>query len=145
MPLLSGVGLIGLIVGSLTTGALSDRLGRRRAPAVVAGSLIAVALTVVWLWPTLTGMIVYAFVTGVGAGSYAAVDTALMTQVLPSSADFGKDLGILNIAATLPQTLAPALAGLIVASIDSYTALFPVGIVLALAGSVAVLRIKSVR
>jgi MFS family permease len=104
-----------------------------------------VALAIPFSWPTLAGMVAYAATAGVGVGAYASVDTALMSQVLPSSADFAKDLGVLNIASTLPQTLAPALAGLIVVELGGYAALFPVGIVLALAGSFAVLRIKSVR
>ncbi|MCU1687430.1 MAG: hypothetical protein JWQ81_8169 [Amycolatopsis sp.] len=145
VPLLAGIGLAGLIVGSLTAGLLSDRWGRRRVPAVVAGVIMAVALAIPFSWPTLAGMVAYAATAGVGVGAYASVDTALMSQVLPSSADFAKDLGVLNIASTLPQTLAPALAGLIVVELGGYAALFPVGIVLALAGSFAVLRIKSVR
>ena len=39
---------------------------------------------------------------------FQAVDTALMSEVLPSAKSFAKDLGVVNIAATLPQTLAPA-------------------------------------
>ena len=42
---------------------------------------------------------------------FQAVDTALMSEVLPSAKSFAKDLGVVNIAATLPQTLAPAVAG----------------------------------
>ena len=69
-----------------------------------------------------------------------------MSEVLPSKDDFAKDLGVLNIAATLPQTLAPGIAGaIIVAFGNTYTALFPIGIVIALLGAFAVLPIKSVR
>lgn len=44
-------------------------------------------------------------VSGLGFGAFQAVDQALMSEVLPSAA-FGKDLGVVNIAATQPQTLA---------------------------------------
>ena len=54
------------------------------------------------------------FISGFGFGMFQAVDTALMSQVLPSAKSFAKDLGVVNIAATLPQTLAPAVAGVIV-------------------------------
>ena len=69
------------------------------------------------------------FISGFGFGMFQAVDTALMSQVLPSAKSFAKDLGVVNIAATLPQTLAPAVAGAIVLS-SATSGLFPVAIVL---------------
>jgi len=91
-------------------------------------------------------MMLFSFVSGLGFGAFQAVDTALMSEVLPSKDDFAKDLGVLNIAATLPQTLAPGIAGAIVVAFGNvYTPLFPIGIVIALLGAFAVLPIKSVR
>ncbi|MNW68641.1 hypothetical protein D3C74_474520 [compost metagenome] len=68
-----------------------------------------------------------------------------MSEVLPSAKSFAKDLGVVNIAATLPQTLAPAFAGMIILSFGGYIALFPVGIVLSILGACAVWPIKAVR
>lgn len=145
IPLLGVISLAGIVVSTIVAGPLSDRLGRRRIVAVVAGLIMAGGLVVPWVMPTLTGMMVYSLVVGLGFGSYQAVDTALMSEVLPSKEDFAKDLGVLNIAATLPQTVGPAVAGLIVVSFGGYAALFPIGVVIALAGAFAVLPIKSVR
>jgi MFS family permease len=89
-------------------------------------------------------MLIYAFINGLGFGAYMSVDGALMSEVLPSKSDFGKDLGVLNIAATLPQTLGPAIAGVIVLTLG-YHGLFPIGAVIALVGAVAIIPIKSVR
>jgi MFS family permease len=83
-------------------------------------------------------------ISGFGFGMFQAVDTALMSQVLPSAKSFAKDLGVVNIAATLPQALAPAIAGAIVLSFG-FVGLFPVGIVLSILGAFAVLPIKSSR
>jgi MFS family permease len=90
-------------------------------------------------------MMLFSFVAGLGFGAFQAVDTALMSEVLPSKNDFAKDLGVLNIAATLPQTLAPGIASIVILSLGGYAALFPIGIVIALLGAFAVLPIKSVR
>ena len=57
---------------------------------------------------------------------------------------FAKDPGVVNIAATLPQTLAPGVAGAIVLAYG-YAALFPVAIVLGILGACAIWPIKSVR
>ena len=54
-----------------------------------------------------------AIVLGCAFGIYTAVDFALITQVLPAATERAKDLGVINIANTLPQVLAPAIAGII--------------------------------
>jgi MFS family permease len=94
--------------------------------------------------PTVTGMIIQAVIVGIGFGAFQSVDQALITQVLPNKNNFAKDLGVVNIAATLPQTLAPAVGGAIVLAFG-YIGLFPVGIALSLLGACAVFFIRSVR
>ena len=54
-------------------------------------------------------------IIGLGAGAFFSVDIALATQVLPNKDDTAKDLGVLNIANALPQSLAPAMAPAILA------------------------------
>jgi MFS family permease len=145
MPLLGIISLVGIIITTLIGGPVSDKIGRRKIVVIVAGTVMAISLIFPLIMPSLTGMILFSFVSGLGFGAYQAVDTALMSEVLPSKDDFAKDLGVLNIAATLPQTLAPGLAGLLVFAFSAYTPLFPIGIVLALLGAFAVIPIKSVR
>lgn len=146
VPLLGVLSLAGTLISTLIGGPLSDKLGRRKPVVIVAGIILAISLLFPLIMPTVTGMLIFSFVSGLGFGAYQSVDTALMSEVLPSQNDFAKDLGVLNIAATLPQTLAPGLAGLIVVIAGgAYTPLFPIGIVIALLGAFAVLPIKSVR
>lgn len=52
-----------------------------------------------------------------------AVDVAIITLVLPSAEGRAKDMGIANIANTLPQALAPVIAGAILGLSHSYTSL----------------------
>ena len=89
-------------------------------------------------------MIAFSVLAGLGFGAFQAVDTALVSQVLPSEHAHGKDLGVVNIAATLPQTLAPAVARSIVL-LFGFAALFPFAMVLSVLGAIAVLPIRSVR
>ena len=88
---------------------------------------------------------VAAALLGVGYGVYLAVDAALITQVLPTAADRAKDLGIINIANSAPQVLAPALAAPIVAGLGGYPVLYGLTALVTLAGAVLVLPIRSVR
>jgi MFS family permease len=109
-------------------GPLSDRLGRRKAPVVVSSLLIGAAMILPFASATAGAMVAAAAVAGLGFGIYLSVDTALMTEVLPSADDRAKDMGILNIANTAGQVLAPGLASVTVA-VGGYRPLFLVGLV----------------
>lgn len=94
--------------------------------------------------PTALGMMLYAGIGGVGYGIYIAVDQALNVDVLPSADEAGKDLGILNLANTVGQVLAPVATGAIVVATGSYAQIFPVAIVSVLIGAVVIMLIKKV-
>lgn len=144
IPMLGLISLVGILVATVASGPLSDKVGRRK-PFVFASSIVTgLALVVPWAWPDLTAWMVFTFVSGLGFGMFQAVDTALMSEVLPSAKSFAKDLGVVNIAATLPQTLAPGVAGAIVLAFG-FAGLFPVGIVLSVLGAFAVWPIKAVK
>ncbi|PRB04269.1 MFS transporter [Microbacterium sp. MYb64] len=144
IPLLGIIGLVGTIVATIISGPLSDKVGRRK-PFVFGSSVVmGVALALPWLWPNFTSWLIMTAIIGFGFGMFQAVDTALMSQVLPSAKNFAKDLGVVNIAATLPQTFAPGIAGAIVLAFG-YAALFPIGIVLSILGAICVWFIKATK
>ncbi|MFE5940826.1 MFS transporter [Streptomyces sp. NPDC056470] len=144
LPLVALCTFVPLVLATVVSGPLSDRLGRRRLFIFLSGATLAAGLAVLWAVPTMTGMVVCTLISGVGVGFFQSVDTALITEVLPSEATFARDLGIVNIAATLPQAIAPGVAGVIVVHLG-YSSLFPVGIALCLCGASAVWPIRSVR
>lgn len=125
-------------------GVLSDRTGRRKPSVIGSGLVMAAAAVLLAVWPTWTGAIIAAGVLGLGFGVYLSVDQALITQVLPTSFDRAKDLGIINIANSAPQVLGPACAAPIIAYLGGYTALFAVVAMATIAGSILVTRITSV-
>lgn len=143
VPLLTLAAAPGSVVATVLAGPLSDRLRRRKIFLVISGCTFACAMLAPILSPTLPGMIVAFVVGGLGYGVFQSVDSVLMSEVLPSEKTFAKDLGIVNIAVTLPQTLAPALAGAIVLTFG-YAGLFPAAIALSLIGAFTVLPIRSV-
>ena len=140
-----------LIVTAIFAGAWSDRVGRRK-PFVFGSGLVmaaaAVLLALVQTWPA---AIVGAVVLGVGYGVYVSVDFALITQVLPRAGDRARDLGVINIANALPQVLAPAMAGPLIAWFAAhhshaagYRALYLLAAAIGVASSVLILKIRSV-
>jgi len=144
IPMLSLLGLVGLVVMTLISGPISDRIGRRK-PFVFASAIVmSAALVVPWFWHDLAAWIITTIVVSFGFGMFQAVDQALISEVLPSAQSFAKDLGVVNIAATLPQTLAPGVASAIVL-VFGYAGLFPVAIVLGILGACAVWPIKATK
>ena len=142
---------IALFVSLTFSGWLSDKLRRRKV--FVAGStlLFAVGLIILAHAETVGTFYVAEVVLGFAYGIYAAVDTALTIDVLPDPERPGKDLGVINIANSLPQSLAPAF-GLLLLGIgagtgggDNYTALFWGAGIISLVGAAVVLPIKKVR
>ena len=88
---------------------------------------------------------VAAALLGLGYGCFLSVDQALATEVLPDQLSRGKDLGIMNIALTVPQAFAPMLGALLVSAVGGFTLLFVISGVTALAGALAVAQVKGVR
>jgi MFS family permease len=144
VPILGLLGLAGTLPAILVSGPISDKVGRRKIFVFISSVVVALGLLVPWIMPTIGGMMLMSVIIGVGFGAFMAVDQALMTEVLPSADSYAKDLGVVNIAATLPQTLAPAVGGAIVLAFG-YAGLFPVGIVLSVLGAFCVFMIKAVK
>lgn len=131
---------------TLLGGFLSDKFKRRK-PFVIAGMIIiAVSMLVLAFFPTWESVLVAAAVLGFGLGAYLAVDVAIVTLVLPSAENRGKDMGIINIANTLPHSLAPVLAGAILSiTQNNYTFLYVAAATFALLGILTVRPIKAVQ
>lgn len=145
VPALSIVTFTTLLVFTLLGGPLSDWLGRRKVFIHISGAVFAIGLVIPLFLPTITGMFLSAVVGGIGYGVFGSVDTALMSQVLPSREGYGKDLGVIELSWSLPQTCGPFLAGAVVTATGSYASLFPIGAALALAGGFVVRFVKKVR
>lgn len=139
---------LGNIILTILFGWVSDKTGRRKPIVWVSCFLTTVGLTIAIASPDLTTFYVGICLVGAAQGAYVAVDVALMTEVLPSFASAGKDMGIVALSYQTPQVIVPILA-LPVLSIggsgDNYTALFIAAILCSLAGGLAVLPIKGVR
>jgi MFS family permease len=135
-----------LVAASPTAGRLSDRSGRRKIFVIVAAAIYGFALFVIAAADGFNGYLLGMAISGVGFGTYMAVDLALVVDVLPDASTAGKDLGVLNIAGALPFAVAPALApGLLAIGHGSYGLLYAVAGGCALLGAAAVVPIRGVR
>ncbi|MFH9318668.1 MFS transporter [Streptomyces anulatus] len=86
------------------------------------------------------------FIMGLGYGVYLAVDTALVTKVLPASADRGKDMALANLMTSLPYVLVPPpIASLLLGGPGGYSSLFLCSAAMSALGAVLVWKVKSIR
>lgn len=137
-----------LTLSAVVCGRLSDRSGRRKPFVFGSAAVVSVALVMLALTDTLPAFYIAAAVMGIGIGAYFAVDLALITDVLPDKEHAAaKDMGIFNIANSLPQSVAPAIAPvfLAVGGGGNYTLLFIVGAVLSIIGAALIAPIRAVR
>jgi MFS family permease len=135
---------LGMVATAVFGGRRSDASGRRKVFVIWSGVLMAIAALVLAVWPTWPAALVASVLLGAGFGVYIAVDTALITQVLPAATHRAKDLGVINIASAAPQVLGPALAAPIVTHLGGYPTLYAVTAAVTLLGSVMVVQIRSV-
>nr|BFE47205.1 MFS transporter [Saccharothrix mutabilis subsp. capreolus] len=135
---------LALTLGAFAVGVWSDRSGRRKAWVYGSAFVMALAALLLAVWPTWTAALVAAPLLGVGFGGYWAVALAMLTQVLPAAADRAKDLGVVNIANSLPQVVAPLLTTFVLASLGGYRGLFAVSASATLLAAVLVTRVRAV-
>jgi len=136
---------ISMIAGSFLAGWASDRMGQRK-PFIVGSALImSLALVIPLVSPVLASMYVFSLLFGAGFGCYMSVAIALSTEVLPSADDSGRDIGIIGLANTATQMVAPLVASILILHAGGYGGLFLTAAVCAALSSLTILRVKGVR
>ncbi|MFI9559511.1 MFS transporter [Nonomuraea endophytica] len=133
-----------ILLATVPAGWLSDRIGRRKPLVLVAAILFGGGLLLVATAQSVTAFLVAQVALGLGQGVYYAVDIALPADVLPDPATAAKDLGVMNIAATIPGSLVPlfAPAVLAVGAGNNYPLLFLIGLGFAALAVVTVLPVR---
>lgn len=145
VPVLSLFDLVGVLTGTVAAGILVQKLQRTRPLIYMAAGLISLGMLAPLISPTLESMIVCSLFSGLGLGIFLSVDLVLITLVLPAPDQAGKDLGIINITTTLPQTLGAVLGSIVIAGFGGYGALLPFAIAATLGGASLLAFIRGVR
>lgn len=151
------------VAAALTTffgGWYSNRIGRKHMVYLCGGVMTAVAAIFIPLnFLAASGAVgsnaginialVAAAIFGLGYGAYLSVDWALVADVLPSKERFARDMGIWNIALTMPQVMAFVIGSILLSltmpTPVRYTLLFVTFAIYSIAGTVTVRYIKSVK
>jgi len=137
--------LVNVVIAGVAAGvggAWSDRIARRRVFVVAAVVALAVGAAVFAVLPDTAAVIAATVLIGAGWGLYVSVDVAIITQVLPSDRSIGSMLGVANVAASLPQVLAPLIAAPLVTGLGGYPALYLVTAAIALLALLVLPRLR---
>jgi len=118
------IATMAVIVATVAVGRVADRSGGYRRYAVLSSVVLAATGFVLAGFALWAVVVVCAFALGVGYGAFQSVSQALSMVVLPSRANAGRDLGIINIASALPQVIGAPIAGLVVAGAGGYRSVF---------------------
>ncbi|MFD9942682.1 MFS transporter [Nonomuraea sp. NPDC059023] len=132
------------VVSGIVAGVVSDRLMRRKAFVVGAGLVLSVCSVANLAWPTWTGILVVAAVTGLAFGVYSTMDLAVAADVLPRAGERARDLGVLQSANTFPSLAGPAL-GAVMLSGAGFTGLYAAAALCMAGAAFTVTRITAIR
>jgi MFS family permease len=120
----------------------------RRKPFVLAGIIgMGIGLAILVGFSGWWMVMVASVLIGASFWIFYSLGVAMITQKLPSASNRGKDLGVINIASTLPQIIMPLVGAMVVSEFGaenslSYQILFLIGCV---ATSLAVILMRSNR
>lgn len=135
---------------AVASGRWSVRLGSTRRPMRVGISLVLLGLVALIVAPSPWIYVAAVVAVGIGFGMYTAVDFALVLRAVPA-ASAARYLGLFNIARTLPQSLTPSIAPLLLAwgndftghdRSQNFTAFYAAGVLLAVVALVLVNRLR---
>lgn len=129
---------------ALILGRLSD-LTRQRKPAILLAALIAAAglagMALARGWPAgAAAFVVYTL----GSSVFVALNAGVAMQLLPNPSHRGRDLGLLNLANTLPSLLGPPLAWVFATPHDFVGVMLALA-VLAVGGGLTMLCVRTER
>lgn len=106
--------LFGALMSALTAGVLSDLWGGARKRLIYfSGTSMAICCFLFGISHYFWLDILISLWFGLGFGTFSAIDWALATDVLPCEKEFGKDMGLWNLAFTLPQVISGPYTGYI--------------------------------
>jgi MFS family permease len=137
------IATVAAVIATVAVGRVADLSGGYRRYAVFASVLMALTGFVLAGTAAWALVVACSFALGAGYGAFQSVSQALSLVVLPSPANAGRDLGIINVAAAVPQVIGAPIAGLVVAEAGGYRGLFVFAGLLAVGAAVAFARVPS--
>ncbi|QAA98372.1 MULTISPECIES: MFS transporter [Agrobacterium tumefaciens complex] len=142
---------VAVAISSIGGGWLSDYFKRRKPLVVLASIFFVIAMLIIAFSHNVEMFLVGMAVAGLGNGLYFGVDYALVSEVIPDrETSAGKSMGVFNLSSTIPQTIAPVIAPvLLMINADNgagnYTSLYLCAAALAFVSAIFIQFIKGAK
>jgi len=143
----AAVAILGLLL-TPAAGYLVDRTRRMKPTVVVSGLAVTIGLLAISQSQTLALFLVAITIVKVSRSVFTSITFAISATVLPNKSSAAKDLGIMQIANSLPQSIAPAIAPLFLAiggGQSNYPAMFIAATAFSVVGSMMILPMRRVK
>ncbi|GAA1658270.1 MFS transporter [Actinoplanes couchii] len=144
VAMLAVLGVGASMIGAIGGGFLSDRLRRRQLFVMIGGILFAVGALLQAFGPATPVLVAGSMIASIGIGTFAALEQALILDVLPErDTDGGRFLGIANYTTGLTHAIAPLIAtGLLLVGVTgddkNYPLVFIVAAICTVAGGLTI-------
>lgn len=135
--------IFGILMGFIA-GPISDKFKILKFPVGFSTIFLAIGAISLFLLRNDAGIIIYAFMAGLGMGIWNSLDNLLNLEVIPDQNRVAFFLGVYNLGNTITQAIAPVIAAAVI-SLFGFSAIFVVSFVFSLTGGILMLLIKSVK
>lgn len=134
--------LFGIAMGFIA-GPISDKFNLLKLPVGLSTIFLGIGALSIFFLQNDIGIIIYAFMAGLGMGIWNSLDNLLNLRVIPDKDRVGLFLGIYNLGNTVSQAIAPVIAAVLISQIG-FSSIFIMSFVLSMIGGISILSIKSV-
>lgn len=135
--------IFGILMGFIA-GPISDKFKILKFPVGFSTIFLAIGAISLFLLRNDAGIIIYAFMAGLGMGIWNSLDNLLNLEVIPDQNRVAFFLGVYNLGNTITQAIAPVIAAAVI-SLFGFSAILVVSFVFSLTGGILMLLIKSVK
>ena len=140
------INLIMLIFGiamGFIAGPIADKFKVLKFPVGLSTISLGIGALSIFFLQNEIGIIIYAFMAGLGMGIWNSLDNFLNLKVIPDKNRVGFFLGIYNLGNTVTQAIAPVIAAFMISAIG-FSSIFIMSFVFSIIGGISILSIKSV-
>lgn len=134
--------VFGIAMGFIA-GPLADKFKILKLPVGLSTILLGIGALSIFFLQNETGIIIYAFMAGLGMGIWNSLDNLLNLEVIPDKNRVGFFLGFYNLGNTVTQAIAPVIAAVLISSVG-FSSIFIMSFVFSILGGILILSIKSV-
>ncbi|KWX86223.1 MFS transporter [Paenibacillus riograndensis] len=134
--------IFGIAMGFIA-GPVSDKFKILKLPVGLSTISLGIGALSIFFLQNDIGIIIYAFMAGLGMGIWNSLDNLLNLRVIPDKERVGFFLGIYNLGNTVTQAIAPVIAAFMISQIG-FSSIFIMSFVLSIIGGISILSIKSV-